>query len=176
MESSEKTGQRPGFHCAMCLHCPLQDEEHLMIYEDDCHPLISGKWVTGLYVTQTWVLPLRVMGQSGMRCRLSASDLTPSEVAWAPESSRWLTVPTQGRSVGTPRVPRVTCLLQDTAIGLTYRGQLHRPQKTFDKASLWQSYVHSRSPTWKPVTLIISPALDYPEAEAKDEIQRQGSN
>lgn len=39
-------------------------------------PSVS-KWVTGLYMTQTWVSPCRVMGQSGMRCQLSASDLTP---------------------------------------------------------------------------------------------------
>lgn len=37
-----------------------------------------GKWVTGLYMTQTWVPALGVMGKSGMRCQLSASDLTPS--------------------------------------------------------------------------------------------------
>lgn len=43
----------------------------------------DGKWVTGLYVTHTRVSPCRVMGQSGMRCQLSASDLTASEVAGA---------------------------------------------------------------------------------------------
>ena len=37
-----------------------------------------GKWVTGLYMTQTWVSALGVMGQSGMRSQLSASYLTPS--------------------------------------------------------------------------------------------------
>lgn len=38
----------------------------------------DGKWVTGLYMTHTRVSPCRVMGQSGMRCQLSASDLTAS--------------------------------------------------------------------------------------------------
>lgn len=28
----------PGFHCAVCLHCPLQDEEYLMIEDGSLWP------------------------------------------------------------------------------------------------------------------------------------------
>lgn len=34
----ERTGQTPGLHCAMCLHCPLQDKEYLVIYDMSLWP------------------------------------------------------------------------------------------------------------------------------------------
>lgn len=83
------------------------------------HPSV-GKWVTGLYVTQTGVSPRRVMGQSGMRCQLSASDLSPSEVARAEPLSlapgslrRHEAQSVRNRGVHTVTV---TCLQQDTDV------------------------------------------------------------
>lgn len=42
-----------------------------------------GKWVTGLYVTQTGVSPRRVMGPVRHEVPSEASDWSGSEVAWA---------------------------------------------------------------------------------------------
>lgn len=68
----------------------------------------DGKWVTGLYMTHTRVSPCRVMGQSGMRCQLSASDLTASEVARAGplRSSPQPTLLTQDAACEEPRGSR----------------------------------------------------------------------
>lgn len=76
-----------------------------------------GKWVTGLYVTQTWVSTPGVVGQSGMRWQLSASNLTLGKVAWA-EPLSWangLLYQHRTHPARNPGVHTVTCLEQDMA-------------------------------------------------------------